>query len=81
MGPHAVVMDLSLPGVDGLEVARRLRADPLTRGVALIALTGHCGTEIAEETAEAGFDCYLLKPCLPEKLFAEVKRLISAERT
>lgn len=70
-----IVMDLSLPGVNGLEVARRLRADPRTRAVPLIAMTGH-GGDMAAQTRQAGFDFYLLKPCLPDRLLAEVKRLI-----
>jgi CheY-like chemotaxis protein len=74
--PHAIVMDVSLPGIDGLEVARRLRADISTRGVPLIAITGHGGDEVVASTLAAGFDSYLLKPCLPDRLLAEVRRLM-----
>jgi two-component system, cell cycle response regulator DivK len=76
--PGAIVMDVSLPGLDGLEVARRLRADARTRGVPLIAITGHGGEEFVASTLAAGFDCYLLKPCLPDRLLAEVRRLMEA---
>jgi two-component system, cell cycle response regulator DivK len=78
LAPDCIVMDLSLPGVNGLEVARRLRADPKTRTVPLIAMTGHGGADVAAQTRDAGFDFYLLKPCLPDRLLAEVQRLIAA---
>jgi CheY-like chemotaxis protein len=73
--PHVVVMDLSLPGLDGFEVARRLRGDERTAGVPLIALTGHADAAMEERARACGFDSYLLKPCLPEQLLAEVRRL------
>ena len=80
LSPDCIVMDLSLPGVNGLEVARRLRADPRTRAVPLIAMTGHGGDDMAAQTRQAGFDFYLLKPCLPDRLLAEVRRLIGGGR-
>jgi two-component system, cell cycle response regulator DivK len=76
--PSVVVMDLSLPGLDGFEVARRLRKDPRTATVPLIALTGHSDTETTQRVRAVGFDAYLLKPCLPENLLAEVRRLSAA---
>jgi CheY-like chemotaxis protein len=76
--PSVVVMDLSLPGLDGFEVARRLRQDPRTAAVPLIALTGHSDPETTERVRAVGFDAYLLKPCLPEHLLAEVRRLSTA---
>lgn len=79
--PHAIVMDVSLPGLDGLEVARRLRAGARTRLVPLIAITGHGGEEAVARTLAAGFDCHLLKPCLPDRLLVEVRRLIALERS
>jgi CheY-like chemotaxis protein len=77
---HAIVMDVSLPGLDGWEVARRLRADARTRHLPLIAITGHAGEEIAARTLAAGFNSYLLKPCLPDLLLAEVRRLMALEK-
>lgn len=80
LDPHAIVMDVSLPGLDGLEVARRLRGDERTRFIPLIAITGHGGADIVALTESAGFDCYLLKPCLPDRLLAEVRRLVEARK-
>ena len=73
--PSVVVMDLSLPGLDGFEVARLLRLDERTAAVPLIALTGHADATVAERARASGFDAYLVKPCLPEQLLAEVRRL------
>ena len=73
--PSVVVMDLSLPGLDGFEVARQLQQDERTAGVPLIALTGHADAAVEARARTAGFAAYLLKPCLPERLLAEVQRL------
>lgn len=60
--PDIALVDIGLPGIDGYEVARRLRADPATCGVRLIALTGY-GLESDQRRAlEAGFDAHLVKP-------------------
>jgi CheY-like chemotaxis protein len=73
--PTCVVLDLGLPGMDGLEVARRLRERPYGRGLLLIALTGWDGKEIRSEAAAAGFDHHLVKPVnLPE-----LERIVTGE--
>jgi two-component system, sensor histidine kinase len=59
--PDVVLVDLGLPGLDGCEVARRIR-DTLGDQVRLIALTGYGRSEDRQRTAEAGFDEHLLKP-------------------
>lgn len=79
IAPSVVVMDLSLPGLDGFEVARRLRGDPRTSAVPLIALTGHADAGVEARARASGFDAYLVKPCLPEQLLAEVRRLAGAD--
>jgi CheY-like chemotaxis protein len=56
------LVDIGLPGIDGYEVARRLRMDPATRGVKLIALTGYGLAEDQRRVLEAGFDLHLVKP-------------------
>jgi two-component system, cell cycle response regulator DivK len=73
--PSVVVMDLSLPGLDGFEVASLLRQDERTAAVPLIALTGHADAAVEKRARASGFDAYLVKPCLPERLLAEVLRL------
>ena len=65
--PNCVVLDLGLPGIDGYEVARRLRDRHGTRLI-LVALTGWAGKEVRAKAAEAGFDYHLVKPVNWEEL-------------
>jgi signal transduction histidine kinase/CheY-like chemotaxis protein len=60
--PDAVVLDLGLPGLDGYEVARRLRSDPSFSGTLLVALSGWAGREERARALEAGIDHHLVKP-------------------
>jgi CheY-like chemotaxis protein len=60
--PGVVLLDLGMPHMDGLEVARRMRADPRTSGATLVALTGWGAREDRRRTVEAGFDHHLVKP-------------------
>jgi CheY-like chemotaxis protein len=75
--PDVVLMDLSLPGIDGWEATRRLKADPRTRDVRIIALTAHALETYAEQAREAGCDAIVTKPCLPSELAAEVRRQLA----
>ena len=61
-GPDVALIDIGLPGIDGYEVARRLRADPGTSGVRLIALTGYGQDADQQRALDAGFDAHLVKP-------------------
>ena len=74
--PDLVLMDLSLPGMDGWEALRRLRADGRTRDLRIVALTAHAMAGTRDEALEAGFDGYLSKP-IDAVTFAEtVSRFI-----
>jgi signal transduction histidine kinase/CheY-like chemotaxis protein len=68
--PELVALDIGLPGIDGYEVARRLRALPGLAGAVLVALTGYGQDEDRERARAAGFDHHLLKPVLPEAVVA-----------
>lgn len=74
--PDVVVMDLALPGIDGWEATRRLKADPRTARIPVIALSGQVLPRHAEEARRAGCAAVLLKPLLPEALVAEVRRVL-----
>jgi DNA-binding response OmpR family regulator len=76
-GPQAVVLDLTLPGVDGLKVARRLRADDRTHDVAIVALTGLTETNFEPLALAAGCDAFFLKPIAPAALVGELVRLLA----
>jgi CheY-like chemotaxis protein len=74
--PAVILMDLSLPGIDGWEVTRRLRRDERTRRLAIVALTAHALPSARDEAIAAGCDAVVTKPCLPRELEAEVRRQI-----
>jgi CheY-like chemotaxis protein len=68
-------MDLSLPRVDGWEATRRLRSDPRTAAVPVVALTAHAIGGYRERALDAGFAAYLTKPIDEDELFATLRRL------
>ena len=65
-GPHAVFLDIGMPGMDGLEVAQRLRAEHT--GLVLVAVTGYGRDEDRQQSRAAGFDVHLVKPVDPAAL-------------
>jgi CheY-like chemotaxis protein len=75
--PDLVVMDLSLPVLDGWEATRRLKGDPRTRHIPVVALTGHALEGHSQGAREAGCDAFLAKPCLPDKLLETVKAMLA----
>ena len=75
--PDVVIMDLSLPIVDGWEATRRLKAERRTRDIPIIALTGHALEGHSRGAREAGCNRFLAKPCLPETLLETVRELLS----
>jgi two-component system, cell cycle response regulator DivK len=74
--PDIILMDLSLPVMDGWEATRRLKADERTAGIPVVALTGHALAGISEGAQQAGCDAFVTKPCLPEDLVKEIKRIL-----
>jgi DNA-binding response OmpR family regulator len=76
-GPHAVVLDLTLPGVDGLRVARRLRADDRTHDVGIVALTALTAAKFEFLALAAGCDSFFQKPIAPAALIGELVRLLA----
>jgi len=78
--PDLVLMDLTLPGIDGCEATRRLKLDPRTRNIPVVALTGHDAPALKEVAAGIHWDAFLTKPCMPEALLAELKRALARAR-
>ena len=72
--PDAILMDLSLPRLDGWEATRRLKKDARTKHIVVIALTGHALTGHSDGAKDAGCDAFLTKPCLPDAMVAEIRR-------
>jgi len=76
-GPHALVLDLMLPGVDGFKVARRLRADDRTQDVAIVAVTALQSQKFQELALAAGCDAFMSKPVIGAALVGEIVRLLA----
>ncbi len=74
--PDIIIMDLSLPVMDGWEATRRLKADERTRKIPVVALTGHALAGHSKGAKDAGCDSFLAKPCLPDQLVAELRRML-----
>ena len=74
--PDIILMDLSLPVMDGWEATRRLKADQRTASIPVVALTGHALAGISEGAKLAGCDAFVTKPCLPEDLVKEIRRIL-----
>lgn len=60
--PHVVLLDLTMPGIDGLEIIQRLKGDPVTRAVQVIAITGLCSKDTQKRILSAGAETCLTKP-------------------
>jgi two-component system, cell cycle response regulator DivK len=74
--PDVIVMDLSLPRLDGWEATRQIKSAPATSGIPVIALTGHAVSESKRRALDVGCSGYLTKPCLPDILVSEIRRLV-----
>jgi CheY-like chemotaxis protein len=74
--PDIILMDLSLPVMDGWEATRRLKADRRTASIPVVALTGHALAGISEGAKQAGCDAFVTKPCLPEDLVREIRKIL-----
>jgi len=78
--PDAIVMDLQLPRVDGWELARRVRDTPGLRDVPLVAFSACVMPDERARADEVGFDLFLGKPCDPEIVLQELRRLMAERR-
>ncbi len=77
LAPACILMDLTLPGVDGWEAARRLRADLVTREIPVIALSGRVAPPEGFNRAGAEFAAVLTKPFTPEALLAAIRAALT----
>src|SRR5687767_11477734 len=80
MKPQVIVMDLALPGIDGVEATRILKADAATRSIGIVALTAYGEPSLRARVREAGADFYLTKPCIPSELALHVHECIRRRR-
>jgi CheY-like chemotaxis protein len=78
--PDLILMDLSMPVVDGWEATRRLKADTVTKEIPVVALTGHAMIGHSESAQNAGCDVVITKPCLPHDLIKQIRKVIGGPR-
>ena len=78
--PDIILMDMSLPVIDGWEATRRVKADDVTRSVPVIGLTAHAMAGDREKAIEAGCDDYDTKPVELDRLIGKIERLIGAAK-
>ena len=76
--PDVILMDLSLPELDGWEATKRLKGDDRTKMIPVIALTAHALASAHDKAMAAGCDSVVTKPCVPKDLEAEVRRQLAA---
>jgi two-component system, cell cycle response regulator DivK len=74
--PSVILMDLSLPGIDGWEATRVLKADRETRHIHIVAVTGHAEPTCRARAMEVGCDLFIAKPSLPEEIAQHIVRLL-----
>ncbi|MDH3900494.1 MAG: response regulator [Gammaproteobacteria bacterium] len=76
--PDIILMDLSLPVIDGWEATRRIKADPATQGIPVIALTAHAMKEDEQKARDAGCDDYDTKPVNLNRLLDKIGNLLGS---
>jgi CheY-like chemotaxis protein len=72
--PDAIVMDLALPTVNGIEATRRLKRDPRTRSIPIVAISAH--PSMADDARDAGCELFISKPCTPRALLERLTDLL-----
>ena len=75
--PDLIITDIAVPGIDGIELCRRLRADDRTRLIPVLAVTGYDDRHYPDRVIDAGANHVLFKPCGPDQLVTEARRLLS----
>ncbi len=76
--PDLILTDIAVPGIDGIEFCRRLRADERTRRIPVLAITGYGDREYENRARRAGANHVLIKPCSADTLAAEARRLLAS---
>ena len=74
--PDLILMDASMPVLDGWQATRELKANPVTRHIPILALTAHAFDDARREARAVGCDGFVTKPCLPDDLVTRVRRFL-----
>jgi CheY-like chemotaxis protein len=75
--PDLILMDASMPVLDGWQATRELKANPATRHIPVLALTAHAFEDARQQAQAVGCDGFVTKPCLPDDLVARVRAALS----
>jgi CheY-like chemotaxis protein len=78
--PDVVLMDASMPVLDGWQATRELKRHPATKHIPVIALTAHAFDDARQEAKAAGCDGFVTKPCLPDDLVERVRQVLEGGR-
>ncbi len=78
--PDLILMDASMPVLDGWQATRELKANPSTRHIPVVALTAHAFDDARQEAKASGCDGFVTKPCLPDDLVAQVRGTLEGGR-
>lgn len=79
--PDLILMDIQLPGIDGYEATKRIKAEPDLAGVTIIAVTSYALSGDEQKALEAGCDDYVAKPFSPRKLLAKIEQYLNNGKT
>ena len=74
--PDCILMDLALPGIDGWEATRQIKADGRRRQIPVVAITGHTSELASRDARAAGCASFVIKPALPDAVVSEVRRVM-----
>jgi two-component system cell cycle response regulator DivK len=75
--PDVILMDASMPVLDGWQATRELKQNPATRHIPILALTAHAFDDARKQAAAVGCDGFVTKPCLPDDLVTRVRAILS----
>ena len=79
--PDLIIVDVMMPGMDGIELCGEIRNNPDTQSIPIIILTAKANTDTLDESYNAGADLYLIKPFAPEELLTMIQRLLSVRNS
>lgn len=75
--PDVILMDASMPVLDGWQATRELKANPATRHIPILALTAHAFDDARQQASAVGCDGFVTKPCLPDDLVARIRETLA----
>jgi CheY-like chemotaxis protein len=78
--PDLILMDASMPVLDGWQATRELKANPVTKHIPVLALTAHAFDDARQEAKASGCDGFVTKPCLPDDLVVQVRATLEKRR-